>query len=52
MSLTPSTMLALGTKAPAFRLPDTEGKLISPESVPNAKGYLVVFMCKTTCPIL
>ena len=29
MAVTPSTMLPLGTKAPNFRLPDPEGKLVS-----------------------
>jgi hypothetical protein len=29
MALTASTMLALGTTAPAFELPDTEGKLVA-----------------------
>src|SRR4051812_30636322 len=29
MALTPSTMLPLGSKAPAFRLPDTDGKPVA-----------------------
>ena len=29
MALTPSTMVALATAAPDFRLPDTDGRMIS-----------------------
>ena len=29
MALTPSTMVPLGTEAPAFKLPDTDGKTVS-----------------------
>lgn len=53
MSLTPSTMLTLGTKAPDFTLPDSEGKKISLAEFlrhsKNQKGLLVVFMCNH-CP--
>jgi peroxiredoxin len=49
MALTPSTMLALGTQAPSFNLPDTEGKTQSLNAFPEAKGYLVMFICNH-CP--
>jgi peroxiredoxin len=49
MALTPSTMLALGTQAPSFNLPDTEGKVQSLNAFPEAKGYLVMFICNH-CP--
>ena len=49
MALTPSTMLALGTPAPSFRLPDTSGKIVSPADFKNAPALLVVFMCNH-CP--
>src|ERR1041384_1552041 len=49
MALTPSTMLALGPKAPQFRLPDTDGKMVSLVDMPNAKAYLVMFICNH-CP--
>ena len=42
-------MLPLGTKAPDFRLPDTEGKLISPADFPKAAALVIVFMCNH-CP--
>jgi peroxiredoxin len=49
MALTPSTMLPLGTSAPGFNLPDTNGKLVSLADFKNASALLVVFMCNH-CP--
>jgi peroxiredoxin len=49
MALTPSTMLDLGTKAPDFRLTDTEGKTVSLDDFRGAPALLVVFLCNH-CP--
>jgi peroxiredoxin len=49
MALTPSTMLALGTFAPGFRLPDTDGNIVSLEDFKNAPALLVIFLCNH-CP--
>ena len=49
MAETPSTMLALGTKAPHFRLPDPHGKWVSLDDFNDAPAFLVVFMCNH-CP--
>ncbi len=49
MALTPSTMLPLGTPAPDFQLPDTEGKIISLASFKGHTALIVVFMCNH-CP--
>ena len=49
MALTPSTMLPLGTAAPDFELPDTNGKLVSLPNFKDAPALLVVFMCNH-CP--
>lgn len=49
MSLTPSTMLPLGTSAPAFSLPDTAGKTVSIADFQNAPALLVMFICNH-CP--
>ena len=50
MALTPSTMLALGTKAPAFRLPDAvSGKTVSLETFAGKRALLVMFICRH-CP--
>ncbi|MDH5510604.1 MAG: thioredoxin family protein [Nitrospinota bacterium] len=46
---TPSTMLDLGTEAPAFSLPDLDGKTVSLSDFPGAKAYLVMFICNH-CP--
>lgn len=50
MARTPSSMLALGTHLPAFKLPDTTGKMIS--SI-DFKGHplLVMFICNH-CPFV
>ena len=44
-----STMLPLGTKAPHFRLPDTEGQWVSSDDLSKAPALLVVFLCNH-CP--
>ncbi len=49
MSLTPSTMLPLGTSAPDFRLPDTDGKTVSLADFQGAPALLIVFLCNH-CP--
>ena len=49
MSLTASTMLALGTKVPEFSLPDFMGRSVSIRDFDDKKALLVVFMCNH-CP--
>jgi len=49
MAETPSTMLALGTKAPAFHLADPHGKWVSSDDFKDSAALLVVFMCNH-CP--
>lgn len=50
MALTYSTMLALGTQAPAFSLPDVVSeKTISLDSFKERAGLLVMFICRH-CP--
>ena len=44
-----SNMLALGTVAPAFRLRDPHGKLVSSDDFKNAPALLVAFICNH-CP--
>jgi peroxiredoxin len=51
MAQTPSQMLALGTPAPAFRLPDTDGRLVGPDDFPDAAALLVMFICNH-CPFV
>jgi len=51
MARTPSTMVDLGTPAPDFRLPDTEGRLVTRDSFAAAPGLLVVFLCNH-CPFV
>jgi peroxiredoxin len=45
----PSTMLPLGTTAPAFSLPDPAGAVHSRDDLAGEKGLLVVFACNH-CP--
>ncbi len=50
MALTPSTMLALGTAAPDFSLPDVKtGKTVSLKDFADKKALLVMFICRH-CP--
>ncbi|MBV8265087.1 MAG: thioredoxin family protein [Planctomycetaceae bacterium] len=49
MVLTPSTMLSLGSKAPDFRLPDTDGRTVSLDDFKDAPALLVIFLCNH-CP--
>jgi peroxiredoxin len=49
MVLTPSTMLPLGTQAPDFVLPDTEGNVVSLQDFEDKRVLLVMFICNH-CP--
>jgi peroxiredoxin len=49
MSLTPSTMLPLGSKAPQFRLWEPGGSLASLDDFQGAPALLVMFICNH-CP--
>ena len=52
MARTPSTMVALGTKAPAFNLPDTvSGKQISLKDVKGDVATVIMFICNH-CPFV
>jgi peroxiredoxin len=47
--LTPSTMLSLGTKAPAFSLPNIDGRTVSLADFAGAPACLIIFLCNH-CP--
>lgn len=49
MALTASTMLEMGTPAPDFSLPDTDGQMVSLSNLASHKALLVIFMCNH-CP--
>ncbi|NDU88753.1 thioredoxin family protein [Ferrovum myxofaciens] len=49
MAQTASTMLALGTQAPDFSLPDADGKIWRLSDLANQKPLLVIFLCNH-CP--
>lgn len=52
MARTASTMLALGTQAPEFQLPNVvSGKTISLATFSNKKALLVMFICRH-CPFV
>jgi thiol-disulfide isomerase/thioredoxin len=49
MSLTPSTMLPLGSKAPGFRLWEPGGSMVSLDDFGQAPALLIMFICNH-CP--
>ena len=49
MALTPSTMLPLGTPAPDFSLPDTDGTMVSLADFEESPALVVMFICNH-CP--
>jgi peroxiredoxin len=49
MVATNSTMLPIGSKAPAFRLPDVDGKVVALSDFPDARAVVIFFMCNH-CP--
>lgn len=51
MVKTASTMLPLGTTAPAFALPNVDHKTVSLDDFKSAKGLVVIFMCNH-CPFV
>jgi peroxiredoxin len=51
MAETPSTMVALGTPAPDFRLPDTTGAPVARDDFKDAPALLVMFICNH-CPFV
>jgi peroxiredoxin len=51
MVAVPSTMLALGTRAPGFSLPDTDGRIVSLADYRDAPALLVMFICNH-CPFV
>jgi thiol-disulfide isomerase/thioredoxin len=51
MALTESTMLPLGTTAPAFSLPDFDGRLHTFDASSEGDAFLVMFICNH-CPFV
>ena len=51
MVQTNSQMLALGTAAPEFSLPDADGKIWSLEDAAGKDAYLIMFICNH-CPFV
>ncbi len=51
MAATESQMLALGTEAPDFTLPDPDGRQYSLDGSENSDAYLVMFICNH-CPFV
>ena len=49
MAATPSSMLPLGTVAPDFHLPDTNGRTVSLAEFSGAPALLILFICNH-CP--
>ena len=51
MAATPSTMVSLGSTAPSFSLPDTEGNTVALSDFASAPALLVMFICNH-CPFV
>jgi len=51
MAATPSSMVRLGTLAPDFHLPDTNGLIVNRDDFKDAPGLLVMFICNH-CPFV
>src|SRR5688572_22030828 len=51
MSRTESTMLELGTPAPAFALPEVDGGTVGLDDFESAPALLVMFICNH-CPFV
>jgi peroxiredoxin len=51
MVRTPSTMLALGTRAPDFALPNVDGRTVTLADAAGPRGTLVMFICNH-CPFV
>ena len=51
MSRTLSTMMPLGTRLPAFELPEADGTTWSTSAAPGTPGVLVMFICNH-CPFV
>jgi len=51
MVRTPSTMLPLGTEAPAFSLPNVDGRILGLDDVTGERGTVVMFICNH-CPFV
>jgi peroxiredoxin len=51
MAATPSMMAELGTRAPDFGLPDTDGRTVSLSDFRDAQALLVMFICNH-CPFV
>lgn len=51
MAAVESNMLALGTLAPAFRLPDFDGKWVARDDFKSAPALVIAFIC-SHCPFV
>jgi thiol-disulfide isomerase/thioredoxin len=52
MARTPSVMVSLGTKAPAFKLPNSvDGRMISLQDIKGEKATVIAFICNH-CPFV
>jgi peroxiredoxin len=51
MAATESKMLALGTLAPGFRLPDFQGRQVALDDYPSSAGLVIAFIC-SHCPFV